>query len=85
MECLRATVAPIGAGPPAWGNGESCPSGGHCIWSACGRQQPPLARAQQMGARGVPPRRRSLPMGRLRGTAAPIGARPPAGGTGSSA
>ena len=61
-------------------DGESCARGGRCLWSACRGRQPPSARAHQMGGRGVLPGRRSLPMERLRGMAAPIGAGPPAQG-----
>ena len=46
---------------------------------------PPAARAHELGGRGVPPRRRSLPMEPLRGTASPIAAGPRARGTGSPA
>ena len=43
------------------------------------------ARAHQLGGRGVLPRRRSVPIEGLQGTAAPIGAGPPTRGTGSPA
>ena len=41
-----------------------------CLWGACGGRLPPLARAHQLGGRGVLPKRRSVPMERLRGTVA---------------
>ena len=51
--------SPQWPGPTKWGDGESCPGGARCLWSACGGWQPPKARAHQLGGRGVPPRRRS--------------------------
>ena len=72
-------------GPTNWGDGESCPRGGWCLWSACGGWLPPSAQAHRLGGRGLMPRRRSLPEERLRGMATPKGAGPQAGGTGSSA
>ena len=85
--CLGAVGSATRAmrGPTSWGDGESCPRGGRCLWRAYGRWQPPSARAHQLGGCGVLPRRRSVPLERLRGTAAPIGTGPPAGGTGSPA
>ena len=100
MEHLQGDGCPHRCGPTSWGGGDACPRGGRCLWSACGGWRPPSARAHQLGGRGVLPRRRSLPMERLRGTAAPqqpgptswgdgkscpVGAGPPAGGTGSPA
>ena len=87
QEAVAAYGAPAGHGSPHWprptslGDGESCPRGGRCPWSACGGRLPPSARAHQLGGPGVVPRRRSLPMERVRGTAAPIGPGPPARGT----
>ena len=91
QEAVAAYEAPAGdgrphcRGPTSWGDGESCPGGGRCLWSACGGRQAPLAWAHKLGGRGVLPRRRSLPMEHLRGTVGPIGAGPPVGVTGSLA
>ena len=115
MEFLRATVAPIGAGPlvggtgslahaavtaygvlagdnsPHWrwstsgGDGESCPGGGHCLWTTCGGWQPPSVRAQRLGGWGVVPRRRSMLVERLPVMAALIDAGPLARGMGRPA
>ena len=146
MECLRGTAAPKRPGPTNWGDGESCPGGGRCLWSACGGRLPPSAQAHQLGGwescsgagrcpwgtcggrqpskrpqngpgppaggtgspspvvvdaygapagdgrphrhvplarrMGSPAKGRSVPMERLRGTAAPIGPGPPVGGLG---
>ena len=52
---VAAYGAPEGDGiphrrePTSWGDGESCPGGGCCLWSACRGRQPPLARAHQLG------------------------------------
>ena len=78
---LAGDGCPHRRGPTNWGDGESCPGGGRCVWSACGGRLPPSARAHRLGGRGVLPKRQSLPMEGLRGSAAPIGAGPPAGGT----
>ena len=77
----KAAVGALGAhvgdgslqrpGPTTWGDGGSCPGGSPCLWSVCGGRHPPAAQAEQLGGRGVPPRRQSVPMERLRGTAAP--------------
>ena len=81
---VGAYGAPLGDSSPhrhgltSWGEGEPCPGGGGCLGNACGGRQPPLARAHHLGGREVRPRRRSLPMEHLRGTAAPSGAGPPA-------
>ena len=91
QEAVTTYGAPAGDGRPHWRgptsreDGESCLGGGRCLWSACGGRQAPLAWAYKLGGRGVPPRRRSLPMEHLQGTAAPIGVGPPVGGTGSPA
>ena len=91
QEAAAASGAPAGdgsphrRGPTSWGERESCPGGGRCLRSACGRRQPPSARAHQLGGLGVLPKRRSLPKECLRGIAAPIGAGPPAGRMGSLA
>ena len=69
---------PFGGGgvrPSSWGDGESFLGGGRCLWSACGGRSLPLARAQQLGGRGVLPRWRPVPMEGLRGTAGPKTAR----------
>ena len=65
------------------GGGEPCQGGGRYLWRAYGGRQLPTARAHQLGGRGVLSRRRPVPMEGLRGTAAPNGPGPPAGGTGS--
>ena len=91
QEAVAAYGECVGNGNPHWrgstgsGDGQSCPGGGCCLWSPCGGRQPPLVRAHQLGGRGVLPRWRSLPMERLLGTVAPIGAGPLAGRTGSPA
>ena len=72
-----ACGAPLGDGSPqrplrtSWGDGESCPAGGSCLWSASGGQQLPSVPADHLGGQGVLPGRRSLPMEHLRGMAAP--------------
>ena len=35
-EGLRGVSVPYGPGSPTWGDGESCPGGGHCSRRACG-------------------------------------------------
>ena len=37
-----------------WGDGESCPGGGHCLWRTCRGRQPPAGRAWQLGGSGSP-------------------------------
>ena len=71
--------------PTNWGDGESCPGGGPCLWSVSDGRQPQAARANQLVGRGVLPRRRSVPMECVPQTGAPSGPRPPPGGTGSRA
>ena len=61
---------PCRCGPNSWGDGESFPGGCRCLWSACGGRLPPSVRAHQLGGRGDLPRRRSVPMERLRGPVA---------------
>ena len=41
--------SPHWRGPTSWGDGESSLGGGCCLWSTCGGQQPPSARAHQLG------------------------------------
>ena len=65
-------------GPTSWGDVESYPGGGRCLWRACEARHFPTARAHQLGGRGVLPRRRSVAMERLRGTGASL--LPPDGG-----
>ena len=72
-------------GPTSWGDGESYLGGGRCLWRASEGWQFPTARAHQWGRWGVLPRRRSVPMEGLRGTAFPNGLGPPAEGMGSPA
>ena len=82
QQAVAAERAPAGVGSPykrwptSWGDGESCPGGGHLLESACRGWQPPLAWAHQLGGLGVLPRRRSLLKERLLGMASPIGAGP---------
>ena len=84
-----ACGAPLGDGSPqrplrtSWGDGESCPAGGSCLWSASGGQQLPSVPADHLGGQGVLPGRRSLPMEHLRGMAAPSVRGSTAGGMGS--
>ena len=72
--------APIG-----WGDGELCPAGGRCLWSAYGGWQLPNGAGPLVVGRGVLPSRWSLPMECPWGMAAPNAAGPLAGGTGSCA
>ena len=72
MERLRGDGSPHQRGPTSWGDGESCPRCGRCLWGACGGRQPPSAAAHRLGGRRVLPKRRWVSMERLRGTAAPI-------------
>ena len=86
---VGASGAPAGDGSPqrpeptGLGDGASSPGGGRLLWSAYGEGLPPSAQAYQLGGRGVLLMRRSVPMDRLRGTAAPTGPGPLAGGNGS--
>ena len=90
-DALPHRLGAVGSGTPAMrgatscGDGESCPAGCRRLKIACGGWQPPLARVHQLGGRGVLPWRRSPPEEHLWGAAAPIGAGPLAGGTGSPA
>ena len=72
-------------GPTIWGDEESCPGVGGCLWGACGGWQFTTARAHKLGRRGVPPMRRSVPMEGLQGTPVSNGPGPRAGGTGTPA
>ena len=81
----RRDGSPKRPGPTYWRDGESCQGGGRCLWSACGGRLPPLARAHQLGGRGVLPTRRSVPMERSRGMAGPINPAPAVGKTASRA
>ena len=69
--------------PISWGDRQSRPQGGCRLNNAYGGKKPPSARVHDLGRRRVLPRRWSRPKERLWGMAAPIGADPPAGGTGS--
>ena len=83
------------ARPNSRADEESCPSGGRCLWRACGGQgvlprlgsvpmeglRFPTARAHQLGGRQVLPRRRSVLMECFWGTVDPNGPGPLAGGT----
>ena len=53
-------------GLSGWRDGESYVRSSWCLWSVCEGPQPPSARAHQRGGRGILPRRRSVPMERLR-------------------
>ena len=64
-------------GPTSWGERESYPGGGRYLLRACRGRLLPTAWAQHLGRRGGLPRQRSVPMERLPGTIAPIGASPP--------
>ena len=85
MEGLRGKAVPKRPGPTSWRDGESRQGGGWCLWIAGRGRHYPTARARQRGGHGALPRRRSVPMGGLRGSAVPNGPGPLAGGKGSPA
>ena len=95
MELLQCTATPLGG----IGQCNSCSTLPHCL-GVVGKGTPTMHCHTAWGrwaveflqwagpparGRGVLPKRRSLPMECLRGTAAPIGAGPSVGGTGSPA
>ena len=53
-ERQRGMVAPNGADPLAAGDGESCPSGGRCLWSTCGGWPPQMAWTHWLRGTGSP-------------------------------
>ena len=67
------------AGPTSWGDKESCPGGGRCLWRACAGWQFPTARAHHLGGWGVLPRRGSSLWRACKGGQFPTG--PPAKGS----
>ena len=69
-------LIPNGVGPSGVVTRSPAPAGGRSLRSACGGWYPPTARAHQMGGRGVPPMRRSLPKECLRGKSSPQRRRP---------
>ena len=79
---LSGDGSPNDLPPSAGETGGSCPGSGRCPWSTYGGQQPPAARAWQLGGCEVLPKRRSLPMECLPGTAAASGPGRPSGGRG---
>ena len=69
------------AGPTSWGDKESCPGVGRCLWRACAGWQFPTARAHHLGGRGVLPKRGSSLWRACKEGQFPTG--PPAKGSGS--
>ena len=77
----QAVVAAYGAaagdgssqrrGPTGWGDGESRLGSGRCLWSAYGGRHSPMWRAHRLSGQGALPKRRQLPMARLRGNCSP--------------
>ena len=74
-----------GPGTRAWGDGDSCPSGGLCSRRACGGQRSPRPGHTSPGGRGVLPKRWSLLKEGLRGAAVPKARAHQPGGMGSPA
>ena len=85
MERLRRTAAPIGAGPPLGGTGSPAQAAvdtyGARIGDGCAHCRGPT----KLEGRRLQPRRRSVPMECMWGTAASTGPGQPARGTGSPA
>ena len=53
MEGLRGPALPNGPGLTSWGDGESYPGVGRCLWRACGGGLLPTAHAHQLGGWGI--------------------------------